>query len=188
MTTAANTTAGARWQKLLLQLALSVPELAIAGGLGFAVFWGTTAVGCRALYPVCDSTGGLAIVVVALVVGILVASGYWVLALALGLGGQRRARYGLDAVALVVAVGTYAGLMWRDHSEQAAYRAAAETAARNEAADREAWIAALRQNPDGHGPPVSTGPRGGLAIYALTEPALLHEGGPSGRFVGLDGE
>jgi hypothetical protein len=153
MTTAANATAGARWQKLLFQLVLSVPELAIAGGLGFAVFWGATALGCRALHPVCDSTGGLAIVVVALVVSILVASGYWVLALVLGLAGQRRARYVLDAVVLVVGVGTYAGLMWREHSEQAAYRAAAETAARNAAADREAWIAALRQNPNGHGPP-----------------------------------
>ena len=97
MTTAANTTAAPRWQKLLFQLALSVPELAIAGALGFAVFWGATALGCRALYPVCDSAGGLAIVVVGIIVSILVASGYWVLALVLGLAGRRRARYVLDA-------------------------------------------------------------------------------------------
>jgi len=153
MTTAANTTAGARWQKLLFQLALSVPELAIAGGFGFAVFWGATALGCRALYPVCDSTGGLAIVVVALVVSILVASGYWVLALVLGLAGRRRARYGLDALAAVLASATYGGLMWREHSIEAAYRNEREAAERSEAAAREAWIAALRQNPDGHGPP-----------------------------------
>jgi hypothetical protein len=50
-------------------------------------------------------------------------------------------------------VTNYAVLVWREHSEQAAYNAAAEEAARSEGAAREAWIAALRQNPDGHGPP-----------------------------------
>jgi hypothetical protein len=142
-----------RWRRLLVQIALSVPELAIAFGLGFAVFTGTMVLGCRALYPACDSTGGLVVVVVGLVVSILVASAYWLLALVLGLASRRRARYGLDVVAAVVAVANVGVLEWREHSAQAAYRAAAEAAARSEAAAREAWIAGLRQNPDAHGPP-----------------------------------
>lgn len=147
-------TAGLRWQTLLVQLALSVPELAIAFGLGFATFVGAMALGCRVVgTSVCDSAGGLAVVIVGLIASLFVAGGYWMLALTLGLAGRRRTRYVLDAVMAVVGIGTYAGLAWREHSEQAAYTAAAEEAARSEAAAREAWIAALRQNPDGHGPP-----------------------------------
>jgi len=63
MTTAADATARPRWQRLLLQLALSVPELAVAAGLGFAIFTATMLLGCRALSPACDSTGGLVVVV-----------------------------------------------------------------------------------------------------------------------------
>lgn len=137
----------------LAQLALSVPELAIACGLGFAVFVGATALGCRLVSPACVDVGGLAVVVVALVVSVLLAAAYWVLALVLGLTGRRRARYGLDAVVAVAAVTNYAALEWREYRQMAAYRAAAEESARNAAAAREAWIAALRQNPDGHGPP-----------------------------------
>jgi hypothetical protein len=147
-------TAGLRWQQVLVQLALSVPELAIAFGLGFAVFWGAMALGCRVVgSSVCDSAGALAVVIVAMGVGLMVAGGYWLLALALGLAGRRRARYGLDLIAAVVGVGTYAGLVWQEHSIEVASRTAREAAERSEAADREAWIAALRQNPDGHGPP-----------------------------------
>jgi hypothetical protein len=83
----------------------------------------------------------------------MVAGGYWVLALVLGLGGLYRARYALDSIAAVVGVGTYIGLEWREHSAQAAFRTAREAAELREAADREAWIAALRQNPNGHGRP-----------------------------------
>jgi hypothetical protein len=147
------TVSAARWRTLLPQLALSVPELAIAYGFGFAVFWIATWLGCRAVSPVCDSAGGLAVVVVVLGVSIVAGIGYWVLALVLGLAGQRRARYVLDAVAAAVAIGTFAVLMSQQWSTQAEHRAAAEAAARNEAATREAWIAALRQNPDAHGPP-----------------------------------
>jgi len=43
--------------------------------------------------------------------------------------------------------------MWREHSAAATYRAERETAERSEADARERWIAALRQNPNGHGPP-----------------------------------
>jgi hypothetical protein len=86
-------------------------------------------------------------------VGALVGAGYWVLALVLGLAGVRRARYALDVVAAVVAAATYGGLWWQAHSAEVAARVAAETAARNEAAAAEAWIAALRQSPNGHGPP-----------------------------------
>jgi hypothetical protein len=141
-------------RKVLGQLALSVPELAIAFGFGFAVFMGAMSLGCRVVgSSVCDSAGALAVVVVALIVSTLAAGGYWSLALVLGLGGFYRARYVLDAVAAVVGVATYGGLMWREHSEQATYVAEREAAERSEAAAREAWIAALRQNPNGHGPP-----------------------------------
>jgi hypothetical protein len=68
---------------------LSVPELAVAAGLGFAVFTVTMLLGCRFLTPVCDSTGGLALVVVGLVVSLLAASGCWIVALGLGLAGRR---------------------------------------------------------------------------------------------------
>jgi hypothetical protein len=154
MTTGAITPARPRWQSVLLQLALSVPELVIALGFGFAAFVGAMALGCRVVgVSVCDSAGGLAVVVVAMGTGILVGVGYWLLALALGLTGLRRARYGLDAVAAVLGVATYGMLWWQDHGAIAAARAAAEAASRNEAAAAEAWIAALRQNPDGHGPP-----------------------------------
>jgi len=153
VTTHASTPARPRWQRLLLQLALSVPELAVAAGLGFAIFTVTMALGCRALSPACDSAGGLAIVVVGLVVSILAASGYWLVALGLGLAGQVGARYTLDAFVAVVAVANVGALMWREHSAATTYRAEREAAERREAADREAWIAALQQNPDGHGPP-----------------------------------
>jgi hypothetical protein len=153
MMTDSKTSAGSRWPKLLAQLALSVPELAIAYGFGFAVFWGVLALGCRAVSPVCDSAGGLAVVIVALGVSIVAGGTYWVAALSLGLAGRRRARYVLDGAAAAVAVTTFATLAWREHSTQTAHRVAAETAALNEAAAREAWITALRQNPDGHGPP-----------------------------------
>src|SRR5690348_12245364 len=152
MSAAANATA--RWQGLLFQLALSVPELAIALGLGFAAFVGAMALGCRIVgASVCDSAGGLAVVIVAMGAGFLVGVGYWVLALVLGLARRRRARYALDALAAFIAVATYGTLLWQEHSAVAAARTAAETAARNEAAAREAWIAALRQNPTGHAPP-----------------------------------
>jgi len=153
VTTDARTTTRPSWQRLVLQLALSVPELAVAAGLGFAVFTVTMVLGCRALYPACDSTGGLAIVVVGLVASILVASGYWVVALVLGLAGRRRARLALDAVVAAVAITNVGVLIWREHSAAATYRAEREAAERSEAAAREAWIAALRQNPNGHGPP-----------------------------------
>ena len=52
-----------------------------------------------------------------------------------------------------VAVANVSVLMWREHSAAATYRAEREAAERSEAAARETWIAALRQNPDGHGPP-----------------------------------
>jgi len=153
VTSNANTPARPRWQRLLLQLALSVPELAVAAGLGFAVFTITMVLGCRALSPACDSAGGLAVVVVGLVASLLVASGYWISALGLGLAGRRRTRYALDAVVAAVAVTNVAVLWWQEHSAMAAARDAAETSARNEAAAAEMWIAALQQNPDGHGPP-----------------------------------
>lgn len=153
MTTDSSTPARPRWQRLLLQLVLSVPELAVAAGLGFAVFTVTMRLGCRALSPACDSTGGLAIVVVGLVASTLAASGYWIVALALGLAGRRRTRYALDAVVATVAVTNVGVLLWREHSAAATYRAEREAAERSEAAAREAWIAALRQNPTGHGPP-----------------------------------
>ena len=154
MSAPANATARPRWRSVLLQLALSVPELAIAQGLGFAAFVGATALGCRVVgSSVCDSAGGLAVVVVAMGTGILVGVGYWVLALVLGLARRPRARYGLDAIAAVIGVATYGTLWWQDHSAMAAARTAAETAARDEEAAREAWIAALRQNPDAHAPP-----------------------------------
>ena len=59
MTTDARTTTRPTWQRRVLQLALSVPELAVAAGLGFAVFTVTMVLGCRALYPACDSTGAM---------------------------------------------------------------------------------------------------------------------------------
>jgi hypothetical protein len=143
-----------RWQTLLAQLALSLPELAIAYGLGFAAFFGAMALGCRVVgSQVCDSAGGLAVVVVGLGASVVVAAGYWILALALGLAGRRRTRYALDAVAAVVALATYGTLAWRDYSQSTAARLAAEQAARTETAAREAWVAALRQSPDAHGPP-----------------------------------
>ena len=153
MTTDESTTARPRWQWLLLQLALSVPELAVAAGLGFAVFTVTTMLGCRSLSPICDSAGGLAVVVVALVLSLLVASGYWIVALALGLARRPRARYALDALVAAVAIANVGVLMWREHSAAATYRAEREAAERSEAAARELWIAALQQNPNGHGPP-----------------------------------
>ena len=154
MSAAANATARPRWTGVLLQVALSVPELAIAQGLGFAVFVGAMALGCRIVgSSVCESAGGLALVVVAMGIAIPVAVAYWVLALVLGLSRRVRARYVLDAIAVVVGAATYGALLWQDHSEIAAARVAAETAARDEAAAREVWIAALRQNPAGHAPP-----------------------------------
>jgi len=63
------------------------------------------------------------------------------------------ARYALDAVVAAIAVANVSVLMWREHSAAATYRAEREAAERNETAAREAWIAALRQNPNGHGPP-----------------------------------
>jgi hypothetical protein len=154
MTTDTHAAAGSRWPKVLLQLALSVPELAIAYGFGFAVFVGAMALGCRAVgSTVCESAGGLAVVIVGMGVGFVVAGAYWVVALVLGLTGRTRVRYGLDAVAAVIAVATYGGLMWQDYSTQERYRVEREAAARSEAAAREAWIAALRRNPDSHGPP-----------------------------------
>lgn len=159
MASNASSTNGSRWRPLLFQVALSVPELAIAQGLGFAVFVGAMALGCRIVgSSVCESAGGLAIVVVAVGVAILVGVGYWVLALVLGLSRRVRARYVLDAIAAVIGVGTYGTLLWQDHSEIAAARVAAETAAGDEAAAREAWIAALRQNPAGHAPPGAVPP------------------------------
>lgn len=143
-----------RWQRILFQLALSVPELGVAYGFGFAVFVGAMALGCRLLgASVCDSAGALAIVVVALGASVVAGAAYWIAALAFGLAGWRRLRYGLDGVATVIAAATIGTLYWQDYSEQAAARAAAATARRNEQAAREAWIAALRQNPDGHAPP-----------------------------------
>jgi hypothetical protein len=154
MTSGTDTAVGPRWRTLLAQLALSVPELAIAHGLGFAAFVGAMALGCRVVgSSVCDSAGGLAVVVVAIGSAVLVGAGYWVLALALGLARRVRVRYALDAVAAVIGVATYGALWWQDHSAMAAARSAAATAASNEAAAREAWIAALRQNPAAHGPP-----------------------------------
>jgi hypothetical protein len=154
MSAPTNAATSPRWQSVLLQLALSVPELAIAAGFGFAAFVGVMALGCRVVgSSVCDSAGGLAVVVVALGVAIPVGIGYWVLALVLGLARRPRARYGLDAIAAVIGLATYGTLVWQDHSAIAAARTAAETAARNEAAAREAWIAALRQNPVAHAPP-----------------------------------
>jgi hypothetical protein len=142
-----------RWRTLLPQLALSVPELVIAFGFGFALFWIATALACRAVSPVCDSAGGLAVVVAGLGLSVLAGAGYWLLALSLGLAGRRRARYVLDAVAAAVAIGTFSVLKWQEWSTQAEHRAAVEAAASSEAATREAWIAALRQDPDAHGPP-----------------------------------
>jgi len=153
MTPGATTSARPRWQWLLLQLALSVPELAVAVGLGFAVFTVTMTLGCRALFPICDSTGGLALVVVGLVASILIACAYWIAALGLGLAGRRRARYALDAVVAAVALVNVGTLVWREQSAAAKYRTERAAAERSEAAAREAWIAALRQNPNGHGPP-----------------------------------
>jgi len=154
MSAAAGTTARPRWQGLLFQLALSVPELAIAFGLGFAAFVGAMALGCRIVgSSVCDSAGALVVVIVAMGAGFLVGVGYWVLALVLGLARQARARYALDALAAFIGVATYGTLLWQEHSAIAAARTAAETAARNEEAAREVWIAALRQNPIGHAPP-----------------------------------
>ena len=46
--------------------------------------------------------------IVAIIVSLLVAGAYWTLALVLGLGGRRRARYVLDAVVAVVAATNYA--------------------------------------------------------------------------------
>jgi len=153
MTPPADPPARPRWQRLLLQLALSVPELAVAAGLGFAIFTVTMTLGCRALFPICDSTGGLALVVVGLVASILIACAYWIGALVLGLAGRRRARYALDAVVAAVAVANVGTLVWREQSAAAKYRTERAAAERSEAAAREAWIAALRQNPNGHGPP-----------------------------------
>jgi hypothetical protein len=153
MTTGASTSARPRWQWLLLQLALSVPELAVAAGLGFAIFTVTMTLGCRALFPICDSTGGLALVVVGLVASILVACAYWIVALGLGLARRSRARYALDAVVAVVGITNVGVLVWHEYSAAAKYNAERAAAESSEAAAREAWIAALRQNPNGHGPP-----------------------------------
>ena len=142
-----------RTQAVLIQLALSVPELAIAAGFGFAAFWGTTAFSCRLAPAICDSAGGLVFVVTGVVVGILSAAGYWVVALTLGLAGRTRVRYTLDAVVAAVAAVTYGSLAWQEHRAATTHAAAAETAARNEATAREQWIAALRQDPNAHGPP-----------------------------------
>jgi hypothetical protein len=142
-----------RRRALLIQLALSIPELAIAGGFGFAAFWGATAFSCRLAPAICDSAGGLVFVIAGIVVGILCAGCYWVAALALGLAGKTRVRYTLDAVVAAVAAVTYGSLVWQAERATAASVAAAETAARNEAIARERWIAALQQNPDAHGPP-----------------------------------
>jgi hypothetical protein len=110
VTAEANTAARPWWWKLLLQLALSALELALAFGLVFAIFTGAMVWGCRALYPACDSTGGLVIVVAALIVGIPLGCAYWVTALRLGLVGRRRRRYALDAVVAAVAIGNAAVL------------------------------------------------------------------------------
>jgi hypothetical protein len=93
------------------------------------------------------------VVVPAIVVAVVIAGAHCAVALVLGLAGRRRARYGLDAIAAVVGGGTYGGLMWQDYSTQAHYRAERAAAERSEAAEREAWIAALAENPNGHGPP-----------------------------------
>jgi len=143
-----------RWQRILFQLVLSVPELAIAYGFGFAVFMGAMALGCRVLgASVCDSAGALAIVVAGLGAAIVAGVAYWIAALALGLAGWRRARYTLDAVAALIAVATIGTAYWRAYSAEAEARGAAEAARRNEAAVREAWVAELRQHPERHGAP-----------------------------------
>jgi len=66
--------APSRRHATLRQLALSIPELGIACLLGLAVFWAATALGCRLGSPICDSTGGVAVVVVALGAGIVPAA------------------------------------------------------------------------------------------------------------------
>jgi hypothetical protein len=143
---------------MLLQLALSIPELGIAWLLGIAVFWAATALGCRLGSPICDSTGGVAVVVLALGAGIVTGCGYWILALVLGLRGHRRMRYAIDTVVAIAALGYIGALYWQANRSEAAARAASETARRDEAAARAKWIAELRQNPATHGPPGAVPP------------------------------
>ena len=137
----------------LLQLALSIPELGIAAALGLAIFWAGTAAGCRLAVPICDSTGGVAIVVLALAAAIVMGCAYWILALVLGLRGRRRVRYSVDAVVAAVALGYIGALMWQADSAVASARAASEAATRDAAAARARWIAALQQSSSSHGPP-----------------------------------
>jgi hypothetical protein len=145
--------APSRRHATLRQLALSIPELGIACLLGLAVFWAATALGCRLGSPICDSTGGVAVVVVALGAGIVTGCAYWIVALVLGLRGRRRARYAVDAVVATAALVYIGALYWQADRSIAAARAAAETARRDEAAARARWIAELRQNASTHGPP-----------------------------------
>lgn len=141
------------WRRWLWQIALSAAEILIALGLGGAVFAAAHSLGCRVIAPACDGAGGLAVVVVGVVASLFVASAYWTGALALGAAGRHRARYWLSGIVAAVAIGNLVALEWRQHRSQAAYRAETTAAAQKEAADREAWIAALRQNPEGHGAP-----------------------------------
>jgi hypothetical protein len=153
-----NASAPTRRRATLLQLALSIPELGIAWLLGLAVFWAATAIGCRVASPICDSTGGVAVVLVAIGAGIVIGCGYWILALVLGLRGHRQTRYAIDAVVATVALGYIGALYWQANRSEAAARAASETARRDAAAARAKWIAELRQNPTTHGPPGAVPP------------------------------
>jgi hypothetical protein len=124
---------------------LSLFEIPIAIGLGFAAFSGVYGLGCS--FSHCVDLGGLPWLVAGAVAGLGVAVCYWLAMLRSGTALRRRLIW--DGVALVIGIASYAVPITLSHRAEARSVQAAKEAADLRAHQRVAWIESLKANAHG---------------------------------------
>ena len=129
------------------RVGLSLLEIPVAIGLGFAAFWGVYWLGCS--FSHCVDLSGLPWLVAGAVAGLGVAVCYWLAMLRSGPPFRRRLIW--DGVALAIGVASYVVPITLSRMAEARSIQAANDAARVRAQQRAAWIESLKAN--AHGAP-----------------------------------
>jgi hypothetical protein len=129
------------------RVGLSLFEIPVAIGLGFAAFWGVYWLGCS--FSHCVDLSGLPWLVAGAVAGLGVAVCYWLAMLRSGPPFRRRLIW--DGVALVIGIASYVVPVTLSHMAEARSIQATKDAADLRAHQRIAWIDSLKAN--AHGPP-----------------------------------
>jgi hypothetical protein len=129
------------------RVGLSLVEIPIALGLGFAAFCGVYWLGCS--FSHCVDLSGLPWLIAGLVAGLVVAVIYW--RAMLRRGPPFRRRLICDGVALAIGLASYIVPVTVSRMEEARAVEASNAAARERALQRDAWIASLKSR--AHGAP-----------------------------------